>query len=194
MNGTTLVSIDDVLKTRSFKKEHMNPATVDDILSKELQQLSFVTRTEINEEVHGVRCLSPEESPKLLRESLQHIQEELSSLREQGTAKAYDQALQHTQSYIHEIDIRLRFLRAELYDPKKAAERMALFLDVLLEFYGPIVLERPLQITDLTKQDMEVLRGGDLQPLPFRDRSGRRVVASVNQFTMQYPFEARVSR
>ncbi|KAG7373366.1 hypothetical protein IV203_034090 [Nitzschia inconspicua] len=182
----------DLKIIRSLKKEHMNPETVDDILSKELQQLSFVTRTEINEEVHGVLCLSPEETPELLQESLQQLHQELSVLRQSGKACAYEQACQHAHSYVHASDFRLRFLRAELHDPIKAAVRMSLFLDLLLEFFGSNVLERPLRITDLTKQEMDILREGDLQPLPFRDRSGRRVIVTVNQFTMQYPIDARL--
>ncbi|KAL3917529.1 MAG: hypothetical protein SGILL_004668, partial [Bacillariaceae sp.] len=169
----------------------VNPKAVDDILSREMQQLSFMTRSEINEEVHGVRCLSPEESEELRDKSIERLLQELKSLEAQGKAKAYAQASSIPHSYIHTIKFQLKFLRAELYEPKKAAVRMAQFLDIMLEFFGPFALERPLQFADLKKQDIEVLRGGDVQPLPFRDRSGRRVVVTVNQFTMQYPFHAR---
>lgn len=186
---------DGEIKFRSLQKEHMNPETVDDMLSKELQQLSFATRSEINEEVHGVRCLAPEETPALLQESLQRLQEELSLLQRQNKAPAYDQTLcRYPHSYIHQVDFKLRFLRAELFDCSKAAVRMSLFLDLLLEFFGQISLERPIQLTDLSKTDMDVLRGGDIQPLPFRDRSGRRLVTTVNQFCLQYPFESRVRK
>jgi hypothetical protein len=75
----------------------------------------------------------------------------------------------------------------------------------------------------LNKQDLEVLRGGDMQPLPFRDRSkswswwnvccgwnrgwalshflsfgisagGRRVIVIVNQFYLQYQLIPTVRR
>ena len=148
-----------------------NPEAVDDILSREMQQLSFVTRSEINEEVHGVRCLAPEETPELLATSMERLMEELDKLKEQGKAQAYKDACEIENSYIHTAKFRLRFLRAELFDPKKAAARMATFLDFYVEFFGAFVLERPLQMSDLNRQDLEVLRCGDTQPLPFRDRS-----------------------
>jgi hypothetical protein len=147
------------------------PEALDDILSRELQQLSFVTRSEINEEVHGVRCLAPEETPELWRESLERLKSELEQLKSSGIARAYAQACDIPDSYIHKSKFQLKFLRAELFNSKKAAVRITTFLELYMEFFGPFILERPLQLSDLNKQDLEVLRGGDMQPLPFRDRS-----------------------
>lgn len=165
---------------------------VDDMLSKELQQLSFQDRNAINEEVHGVRCLAPPESPQYLQESLHHLKKEISMIH---SKIGYNYAITNLPTtYVTETFFQLRFLRAELFDIKKAALRLCMFCDLCYDFFGPISLQRPIQWNDLLKEDIDAIREGDLQPLPFRDRSGRRVLASVNNFCMQYSIDIRVRR
>jgi len=44
--------------------------SLDDSLAKELLKLSFNEREAMQEEIHGVRCLSPEETPEMIERSL----------------------------------------------------------------------------------------------------------------------------
>lgn len=82
--------------------------------------------------------------------------------------------------YVNDPKIRLRFIRAEGYDSKKAAIRFVKFLEFAQELYGNFVADRPIRLSDLkTKQEKRALTKISFQFLPFRDRSGRRVYVSV---------------
>jgi hypothetical protein len=168
-----------------------DPRAVDDLLSKELSQLSFADRTAINEEMHGVQCLAPEETPELVQRSLSQLIDELCTTRH--PKDAYDQAcFLYPNSYIHTDEFRMRFLRYELMNPKLAAQRLVTFLECAVELFGTQILERPIQMNDLGRDGMELMRTGHYQCLPFRDRSGRRIMAFVGNFGLQFPVEVRV--
>jgi hypothetical protein len=164
---------------------------VDELLSKQLRQLSFQDRQLINEEIHGVVCVCPEETPEMIHTSLEELSMALATI---PTKVGYDtaQTLFGNSSYVNTNDFRLRFLRTELFDTKKAAIRLVKFLDLALEYYGVEALRRPIKLSDLAKDEMESLRAGNHQILPFRDRSGRKVVAIVNNFA-EKELRARVS-
>ena len=194
----------------------MNPASVEEMVTQEMGKLSFQDRNAIYEEIHGVVCLAPHETTDFVATALVEIAHELERLQYKYTA--YTKATttptiiqtqggggngnadkggggsssSHYNPYVHGEEIRLRFLRTELFDSTKAAVRMLKYLDLTYELFGSCALYRPIQLQDLTKQDLEMLRVGDAQPVPFRDRSGRRVVVACNHFGMQYPLEVRV--
>ena len=50
---------------------------IDGVLSQELMKMSIVDRNAILEEIHGVRCLAIQETPELIRKSLQEFRREL---------------------------------------------------------------------------------------------------------------------
>jgi len=85
-------------------------------------------------------------------------------------------------SFVNGVDFRLRFLRADLFDAKRAATRLVNFLDFARELFGDFVLRRPVKITDLSKEEMDLLRCGNAQLCPFPDRTGRRVIAYTGDF------------
>ena len=111
---------------------------------------------------------------------------------ERGTTDTTTIAGGTTPLYVQDIDIRLRFLRCELFNISKAAVRMLTYLDLTRELFGKVILKRPIQLSDLGKLEMEMLRLGDAQPISFRDRSGRRLMVAMNNFGLQYPLEVRV--
>jgi hypothetical protein len=150
---------------------------IDYLLSKEIQSLSLQNRTRIQEEVHGVANLCPEENPVMIEEALKSIQLQLDAIRDKHV---YDQLSPF--SYLHTREWRLKFLRCELYDCKLAAERLVRFTEYMRQEYDLEVLERPLRLSDLEtksgpigKEVMTSFKSGHTQLLPFRDRSGRRV-------------------
>ena len=194
----------------------------DDVVAKQLYSLSFQDRNNINEEIHGVQSMSPEETPELIEDSLKLLAMELynlplhykliydkaSSMRTNEICEddsiedidtnnddffpVDDLFLPHllapvsflptTSSssfcYVESRDFQLTFLRCELFNAKKAAIRLAKYLELAYELFGEEGLRRPLRIEDLnTKEELEVLNAGHQQLLPFRDRSGRRVLA-----------------
>lgn len=153
-------------------------------VSKTLLDLSVKDRNDIYEEVHGATCLAPEETPEFLSASLDKFHWELARI---DRKPAYDRAQTilnrgppgTPSSYIHTKSFKLRFLRCELFDAYKAAERYCKYLDLLLELHGEIALMRPIVLKDLSREAITFLRSGFAQPLCCRDRSGRRIVCFV---------------
>eukprot|EP00531_Pseudo-nitzschia_arenysensis_P001711 CAMPEP_0116142328 /NCGR_PEP_ID=MMETSP0329-20121206/14850_1 /TAXON_ID=697910 /ORGANISM="Pseudo-nitzschia arenysensis, Strain B593" /LENGTH=524 /DNA_ID=CAMNT_0003637557 /DNA_START=271 /DNA_END=1845 /DNA_ORIENTATION=+ len=169
----------------------MDPKLVDTMLNHEMENLSFKDRNAIYEEIHGVVSLDREETPELIQQSLLEMNMEIDRIQHKYVA--YSKATKHSYNpYAHGIDIRLRFLRCDLFCVEQAAKRMMLYFDLTQELFGDIALQRPIQLKDLGKMEMEMIREGDAQPMPFRDRSGRRVMVAMNNFGLQYPLEVRI--
>jgi len=166
---------------------------VDDLLSKEMLQLNFSDRNAISEEIHGVRCLAPEETPELISQALVELQRQLDMM---PYKPSYDKAqafARHPEtaktSYVNTVDFRLKFLRCELFDASKAAIRLVKYLDLMVEMYGLFALQRKILLTDFSKHELQIMRAGFFQLFPFRDRSGRRVMCIVGNMGIQYdPF------
>ena len=153
-----------------------DPRDVDTLLSNELMRLSISDRNAIQEEIHGVRCLAPEETPELLQSSLHQLAFELDRNLPREITRAYRQSQHVHTTYVNTLGFRLRFLRCELFDVPKAARRLASFLNMAQDFFGDYALERPIRLSDMNKEELKYMRSGRVQWLPFRDRSGRRIV------------------
>jgi hypothetical protein len=152
-------------------------AEFDNLLSKELLQLSVNDRNNLQEEIHGVRCLAPDETSQLIEESLRKLATELDENIPDYQKEAYlrSQRRPASAAFVNSQNFRLRFLRCELFDHRKAAERMVRVCDCLLKLFGMYALERPIRISDFSNAELKAIRRGRLQLLPFRDRSGRRI-------------------
>ena len=173
-----------------FKPLKMDPQLVDNLLTHEMDKLSFKDRNDIYEEIHGVASLARHETPELIEESLLEMSLEIDRIQHKYVA--YKEATKFYNPYVHGMGIRLRFLRCDLFDVPKATVRMMKYLDLIQELFGDVALTRPIQLRDLGKLEIEMLREGDAQPMPFRDRSGRRLMVAMNNFGLQYPLEVRV--
>jgi len=151
---------------------------VEALLTKELQQLSFEARNKIQEEVHGVLSMAPTETPEMIQKSLNQLEQAVSQLPV-DVKPAYTKALAMDSPYVHAKEFRLRFLRAELFDAATAAVRFAKHLNLLDKYFGTEALVRPLRWDDLGKREQEILRVGQTQVLPARDRAGRLVAVHI---------------
>lgn len=168
------------------------PENLDEILARDLKALSFKDRKKIQEEIHGVGSVCPEETPEMVAQSLQLMRGHLDAI---PTKTIYDQV--SPNSYIHSEEFWLRFLRCELFDCKKAAERFVRFTEYMNDKYGMVVLERPLRLHDLSNKKfgppvMKDFKIGSVQLLPFRDRNGRRILA-FHGLSMGIPNARKVS-
>ena len=171
-------------------EEKDDPSKVEELLSNELLHLSSKERNEYQEEIHGVRCLAQDETPKLISESLQELSQELliNSLYSDYTSSTISELLikkslqvaaavqldhNHDElddnhdddyshddytvggdsSYINTNEFRLRFLRCELFDVKKAAMRMVRFLNLGFDLYGESILLRPPSFKDFSSTE-----------------------------------------
>ena len=178
------------MKRPELQPISMDPSLIDNMLTHEMENLSFKDRNDIFEEIHGVASLDVEETPDLIQQSLMAMNMEIDRIKHKYIA--YTEATKSYNPFAHGMDIRLRFLRCDLFDVSEAAQRMMRYLDLTQELYGDIALIRPIQLCDLGNQEMEMLRDGEAQPMPFRDRSGRRLIVAMNNFGLQYPLEVRV--
>lgn len=161
------------------------PKHADSLLSKELMKLSFNDRNNITEEIHGVQSLSIDESPQIVDAALTQLQYEIDSLSP-CEKDAYSVAQTLPITYVNDSAFRLRFLRAEFFDAREAAKRMAGYLNIIHSLFGIEVLKRPLRSTDFkSKEEKSLLRSGIVQLLPYRDRSGRRVMVILSDVMSQ---------
>jgi hypothetical protein len=162
---------------------------VDAVLANELNRLSVHERNSIFEEIHGVHSLAPEETPERIQAALQQLEQALYPLiQERHRISVMQQNGQEQQFYeafaavitkspfLTSTEVRLRYLRADLLDPKKAAVRMVDHFRLLFKYFGEYVLNRPLRFKDLKELDQEVLRQGVYQVLPSRDRASRLIL------------------
>mmetsp|Transcript_10674 Transcript_10674/g.25291 ORF Transcript_10674/g.25291 Transcript_10674/m.25291 type:complete len:490 (+) Transcript_10674:246-1715(+) len=177
----------------------IDPTSIDSILAHEFYSLSFQDRNKIYDEMHGVSCCSPKENPVLIAESLEKLEQELESLPDTDnemylmSQALYDRkdSTQADGSYVNDKAFRLRFLRTELFDPSRAAMKMASFLNVVGHLFGEYALQRPIRLSDFTEEEMQAFRTGNLQLLPFRDRSGRRIIVGVEGLAIQFASKTR---
>ena len=166
----------------------------DDLLAKELNQLSVQDRNAISEEIHGVLCLTPVETPEFLERSLSALEISLAQMTTNLPSSASVYNLFHTRnSYVNDRNFRLRFLRSELFNVEKAALRIMKYLDVALAVCGEAVLKRHIRLDDFTKDEMKVVRSGCIQLLPYRDRAGRPILAFVGDVSFSAKTVLKVS-
>ena len=182
-----------ITTSSNTEKRDSRTDTADSLFAKALTNLSFNDRTAIEDEIHGVSCMAIEETPDLLEHSLNDFELELHKI---SPKPAYDKAQElllastsssHKSSlsccYINKKTFRLRFLRCELFNVRKAAERFIRYLDFVAKVYGDYALQRPIRMSDFSSEEMLFLREGKTQILPYVDRSGRRIIVfpSTNQ-------------
>jgi len=100
---------------------------------------------------------------------------------------------QQSCCYVNTTEFRLKFLRCELFDARKAAIRMIKYLDLMVELFGLFALHRKIKLSDFSKHELQILRAGYFQIFPFRDRSGRRVMSIVGNMGIEFDPTVRVS-
>ena len=159
--------------------EKKKDALIDKYITENIMKLSLEDRSRVSEEINGVYCMAPEETPEMIQNALQQLEIELGSIpykkkvayqRSQSLAAASAAATstaaaaqkrsstetkKKVVSFVNSDDFRLRFLRAELFDIKDAAQRMVKYLDFVLELFGPYALERAIELRDFNKQEIK---------------------------------------
>jgi hypothetical protein len=116
-----------------------------------------------------------EETPEFLEANLAKLEIELVNITK--NKEAYLQAAAEDNGYARCRKFRLKFLRAESFDVKKAAERLARFFKEKLRLFGSELLAKDIKLSDLDKNDISCLESGIGQLLPQKDRAGRCIFA-----------------
>lgn len=168
-------------------------------VSEQLLKLSFDERQALEEEIHGVRCRSVEETPKLLAQSLEEFDKEINARKDnhpvlRNIERTMSKSPVSTEGvssktkykcYLNDPDTRLIFLRVVCFDVDGAVDRFINFFEFMTELFGDYVADRPVRITDFKPgREMTALQTSRNQYLPFRDRSGRRVLCGVGTCDM----------
>ena len=173
------------LKTERRQPPTNNPSeATDKLLSDELKRLTLHEREKVTEDIHGISDVI-EETNEFVQQSVEQFDAEIIKLRKRHArittsnfAVAYEKALFLNPRLVQQdINFKLLFLRGDAFDAEKAASRMMLFFTTKLELFGLDKLtKQPITLDDLTDEDKECLYTGGIQPLPMKDRSGRRVI------------------
>jgi hypothetical protein len=115
-----------------------------------------------------------EESPEFLHTKLWEMDRAIVNIDSINGKHAYTIAKSLSSNYV--TGIRLQFLRAESYNPEKAAERCLRFLETKLEIWGQARLAKSLDLSDFSSEDMDAFKSGYAMLLDEKDRSGRAVL------------------
>ncbi|CAJ1945936.1 unnamed protein product [Cylindrotheca closterium] len=162
-------------------QDAVDPKAVDSLIAKEMAVLTPKEREQSYLDVHGI-SEAVEETPQLIEASQQAM--ELEILRQQDhDRKAYDLAAFMNRSYVEDAKLRLCFLRAEMFDPKKAALRYIQFFEAKLDLFGKDLLTMDITQDDFEQEDMDALYSGYAQFLPDRDCAGRAINLWISNST-----------
>jgi hypothetical protein len=114
-------------------------------------------------------------SPEIQRSLLQQVQRIIREDLPRSDKHVYDQALQKDSSYVNDDQFVLKFLRADGWDPKRAAVRLVKHFKVKLELFPSQMLCQDIIQDDLDPQTLAALYGDIAHDLPLRDMAGRIV-------------------
>jgi hypothetical protein len=147
-------------------------SAVQSTLAQDLNKISLNEREKVFEDLHGVSGLV-DESPELVASCLAELEHRIANIRGRS---AYNAAVSKDSSYTSSRYLRLKFLRAEHFDCKKAAARLVGFFEKKLELFGLDSLARDLLISDLNEEDRKCLQSGLMTLVPEKDKAGRGIM------------------
>ena len=166
---------DNVVKIiNTAMPDKLESSLVDSLIAKQMSSLTMDQREQAYFDIHGIS--NNEEAPDLIQQSNLEMESELDILEE---ASAYRTALALNAAYVRDDRLRLKFLRADRFDPKKAALRMARHFEAKLDLFGASKLCQDITQNDLNPGDMDALVTG-VGHLPIRDSVGRLVRISFS--------------
>ena len=147
---------------------------VDSLIARQMSSLTINEREQAYFDIHGIS--NTVETPELVQQAYVDLEIELFQLED---AAAYRQAESLDPDYVQDKRLRLKFLRADRFNPKKAALRMARHFEAKLDLFGPSKLCHEITQNDLNPGDMDALATG-IGHLPIRDSVGRLVRVSFS--------------
>ena len=145
------------------------------LLALDLNKISTKEREEVYEDLHGVSSVV-DESPELVASRLAELETEIAKIR---CRDEYIAATCKDSSYTSSRALRLKFLRAEMFDSKRAAARLVSFFEWKLEVFGPGPLARDPLISDLNEDDQICLQSGLMTYVPEKDMAGRAIMTWI---------------
>eukprot|EP00529_Nitzschia_sp_RCC80_P013870 CAMPEP_0113480848 /NCGR_PEP_ID=MMETSP0014_2-20120614/22092_1 /TAXON_ID=2857 /ORGANISM="Nitzschia sp." /LENGTH=753 /DNA_ID=CAMNT_0000374301 /DNA_START=178 /DNA_END=2439 /DNA_ORIENTATION=+ /assembly_acc=CAM_ASM_000159 len=159
---------------------------IDTLLARDLQELSFEERNQAMFDLHGIIVLTPEE-PAEIAQMLLTMEQEVRRIVAAAAASggtggnstlAYAVAERMSWEYVHDPKLRIMFIRADRYDPIKAANRLVEFFDVKQALFGREKICKDITLMDLFEDDetRACLESCRHQRSRYRDASGRPII------------------
>ena len=149
---------------RLFAKQNQHPTS-----SKRLREISSHERVKAFDDVHGVPAVG-DEPEDFVSKKLEELDIEM-LLMDDG--EQHRIALSQNEEYVQ--GLRIAFLRAEDFDVRRAANRMAHHFVTKQRLFGTEKLGKDLCMGDLNPKDHHILKTGYLQFIPRADRAGRAI-------------------
>lgn len=178
--------------------------SVEKLVAKELFEMENGTREAMLDELHGVKSRAIPESPELIEAALRAFDIELQNLDHKKVVininqerhsldQAHLRATMDLQSnYVTSPEFRIRFLRAELFDVKKAVIRYCRNLNYVWDLFGDTGLLRQIYLSDLNENEIRYLKEGRIQCLTSRDKMGRRIYFAFGLYNLPIRERMRV--
>ncbi|CAJ1969898.1 unnamed protein product [Cylindrotheca closterium] len=143
----------------------------EDLLASEMNRLSMQERANAFADVH---CVGEDiqETPEMVQRSLEEFENTVQKERN----PVYEMAVNQNRAYVEDPKFRLKFLRAKLYDARKSVRQMMSFLEQKAKYFGNDKVAREIDLSDLSKEDMELMLSGLYHIQEGRDRMGRVIV------------------
>lgn len=138
---------------------------------RDLNKLTVAERKRVFEDLSGNRE-QVEENRDDLAEAVRQMTDILSSRKDKP---AFEMARNQDSDYALNKDFLLMFLRANDYDPKISAEMVFAHFEEKLNLFGEDKLTKPIELSDLSADDMHSLESGGFQISSSKDTAGRTI-------------------
>eukprot|EP00980_Cylindrotheca_fusiformis_P005717 scaffold1192_cov58-Cylindrotheca_fusiformis.AAC.11 len=157
---------------------HGTPSEVgllEDTLAAEMSNISFQERVKAMDDVH---CVGEglHENEETRTRSLAEFDGIVNCTKD----RLYGLAASQNMDFVEDESFRLKFLRAQLYDANKAVRQMMSFLHFKATYFGEDKVAREIGLSDLTQEDVALLKSGVFLIPEHRDRAGRLVLYILN--------------
>ena len=147
---------------------------IEAIIAKAMTQLSVQEREEVMNELHAVAQLQPENP-----QQMHHLLLQMETALQEATPTedcGYVLAEFLDPAFVQNRELRLRFLRADRYDARAAAERMLQYIDLKQRAFGYTKLISKIKQNDLNADALEILSCGVIRVMPMPDCAGRTII------------------
>eukprot|EP00980_Cylindrotheca_fusiformis_P005714 scaffold1192_cov58-Cylindrotheca_fusiformis.AAC.8 len=160
---------------------------LEDTLATEMSSISVQERAKAMDDVH---CVGEglEENEEMRRRLLAEFDQIVKATKN----RYYDLAASRNRGFVEDETFRLQFIRARLYDVKKAVRQMMNFLHFKATYFGEENVAREVELSDLSQEDVSLLRSGLYVVPNHRDRAGRLVLYILNHLLSGCTTEALV--
>lgn len=140
----------------------------EEFLNSEFNKLSVQEQSKALNDVHHAAS-ELKEDPVMIDKLLTEFEQEV----ERGRYPIYEQALQQDRSYVEDPAFRLKFLRANMHDVRKAVKQMTNFLKHKAKYFGNDKVAADITIEDMTPHELKIMLSGLYHIQKDTDRNGR---------------------